>query len=199
MQYPHCCCLSPSLCQFQWVNVCLYVQIAETNPYIVDLSSHGEGMNKRQISQTYSNFRIHPVFVNVPTSARHYLQGENSLLMRSIRTLESILMVHPVQGNLTIPPMCTEYNSGSNVGKCRSPLPSQSGYDCGEFGTIPPSYIGVREVCTSSYNRLSCTLQGPNGTGIPNADYLLFVSATSTCKLNTLQCICVYDTIPVNV
>ena len=128
------------------------------------------------------------MFVNVATSARRYLQGENSLLTRSIRTLESILMVHPVQGNLRIPPMCTEYTSGVNKGKCRSPLPSQSGYDCGEFGTIPLSYIGVREVCTSSSS--TCTLQGPNGVGLPNADYLLFVSASSTCKLHCSDFVC---------
>ena len=90
-------------------------------------------------------------------------------------------MVHPVQGNLRIPPTCTKYTSGVNKGKCQSPLPSQSSYDCGIFETIPLSYIGVREVCTSSSQNLSCVLQGPDGVGIPNADYLLFVSATYIC------------------
>ena len=93
-------------------------------------------------------------------------------------------MVHPVQGNLIIPPTCTEYTSGVNKGKCRSSLPTQSSYNCGNYGTIPLSYIGVREVCTSYHRNSSCTLQGPNGVGLPNADYLLFVSASSsTCKL----------------
>ena len=114
------------------------------------------------------------------SSAMHFLQGADSLLSRSIKTLESILMVHQVQGNLRIPPMCTEFNSGVNEGKCTSPLPSQSRFNCGEFGTIPLSYIGVREVCTLSFLNSTCTLQGPNGAGLPNADYLLFVSASST-------------------
>ena len=127
------------------------------------------------------------MFTNVATSARRFVQGEDSLLTRGIRTLESILMVHPVDGNLRIPPMCSEYTFGVNRGKCISPLPSQSGYDCGEFGIIPLSYIGVREVCTTSSLSSSCTLQGPNGAGLPNADYLLFVSASSTSKYSTLN------------
>ena len=89
-------------------------------------------------------------------------------------------MVRPVQGNLTIPPMCTEYTFGLNEGKCMSPLPSQSDYVCGEFGVIPLSYIGTREVCTTSNG--PCITEGPNGPGLPNADYLLFISAYSTCK-----------------
>jgi len=89
-------------------------------------------------------------------------------------------MVHPVQGNLRIPPECTEYTSGVNMGKCRSPLPSQSNFVCGRFGTIPLSHIGVREVCTSYNQNSSCTLQGPDGVGLPNTDYLLFVSASSS-------------------
>ena len=76
--------------------------------------------------------------------------------------------------------MCREYTYGTNEGKCISPLPSQDDYECGEFGIIPLSYIGIREVCTSSYG--SCTTEGPNGPGLPNADYLLFVSASTTCE-----------------
>ena len=89
-------------------------------------------------------------------------------------------MVRPVQGNLTIPPMCTEYYYGLNEGKCVSPLPPQDDYICGEFGIIPLSYIGTREACTTPNG--SCTTEGPNGPGLPNADYLLFISAYSTCK-----------------
>ena len=134
---------------------------------------------------SYSNIRIQPVFANVSSTADPFLRGVDSPLSHAIKILESVLMVHPVQGNLRIPPMCSEYTYGVNEGKCRSPLPSQSNYDCGDFGTIPLSYIGVREVCTTSYLSSSCTLQGPNGVGLPNADYLLFVSASSTtCKFN---------------
>ena len=113
------------------------------------------------------------------------MQGENTPLSRAIETLKSILLIHPVQGNLVIPPKCTEYTYGTNEGKCIRPLPSQDDYECGEFGIIPLSYIGTREVCISSYG--SCTTEGPDGPGLPNADYLLFVSAYSTCELCLLM------------
>ena len=87
-------------------------------------------------------------------------------------------MVHPVEGNLLIPPLCDEFTVGPNVGKCRYSL--ENSYMCGELAVISQEYIGVREVCSSSDG--PCSLQGPNSTGIPGADFLLFVSASSTCE-----------------
>ena len=107
-----------------------------------------------------------------------FIQGDNTPLSRALDTLMSTLSVLPVQGNFVIPPLCTEYVFGSNEGKCIWPLPSQSDYECGEFGVIPLSYIGTREVCTTSDG--PCIIEGPDGPGIPNADYLLFVSASFT-------------------
>ena len=154
------------------------MQIVEENPYIVSLSSQGERVHKRHL--IYSNMRIHPVFTNIASTASGFIRGDNAPLSRAIDTLQSTLLVQSVQGSLTIPPMCTEYTYGLNEGKCTSPLPSQSNYKCGQFGIIQPSYIGTREVCTTSNG--SCTTEGPNGFGIPNADYVLFVSASSTCE-----------------
>ena len=154
------------------------MQIVKENPYIVSLAGQGERVHKRQTS--YSNIRIHPVFTNIASTASGFVRGDDAPLSRAIDTLQTTLLVHPVQGNLIIPPMCTEYTYGLNEGKCISPLPSQNKYKCGQFGVIPPSYIGTREVCTLSNG--SCTTEGPNGFGLPNADYLLFVSASSTCE-----------------
>ena len=78
--------------------------------------------------------------------------------------------------------MCSEYSFGRNEGKCRAPLPSQDSYRCGEFGIIPTEYIGTREVCETS-DQIDCPQDGPGGAGIPDTDYLLFVSATSTSEL----------------
>ena len=159
----------------------LILQIAERHPHMVDLVSQTRRkINKRQSSVDYSNIRIHVEYTNVDSSADSYVRGPNSVLSDSIKTLESILMVHPVQGNLIIPPMCdVTWFYDSNEGKC-SLLPYESYYECGEFATIPSSYIGTIEVCPTSYG--SCSLEGPNGSGLRNADYLLFVSATSSCK-----------------
>ena len=158
-----------------------FLQIAEKDPYRVNLASQGgKARDKRQL--TYSNIRIHPVLTYIHYSADVFVQGNDSLLSKAIDTLQSILSVHPVQGNLTLPPKCTEHTDGLNEGKCMAPLPSQDYYECGDYGVIPPEYIGTREVCDSPNG--SCTIQGPDGPGLPNADYLLFVSASSTCKFS---------------
>ena len=138
------------------------------------------GVNKRQAPGEYSNIRIHPVFVNGALLLYSQLVAQNSPFRNAIKTLSSVLMVQPVQGNLIIPPKCSEYTYGRNEGKCRYYLPSQSNLKCGEFGIIPTEYIGTREVCRSASTQSNCFEQGPNGTGIPNTDYLLFVSAVST-------------------
>ena len=95
-------------------------------------------------------------------------------------------MVRPVQGNLVIPPRCTEFGFGRNEGKCRAPLPSQNTYRCGEFGVIPTEYIGTREVC-ETFDQAECPQDGPGGPGIPNADYLLFVTASSTREYSNIR------------
>ena len=168
----------------------MFLQVAEKHPYIVNLASQGEKVHKRESG--YSNIRIHPVFTNIASTTSSFLEGDNTPLSRAIDTLQSTLLVHPVQGNLTIPPKCTEYYYGLNKGKCRQSSISSSDYRCGEFGVIPSSYIGTREVCNTSYG--SCETDGPNGPGLPNADYLLFVSASSTSKFN----LCTYDPLIIN-
>ena len=107
------------------------------------------------------------------------VQSPNSSVFSSIETLERILMVHPVQGNLIIPPLCESYHtSGANFDKCAGPI--QNNYTCGELAVFPSDYVGVIEVCP--FVNGPCALDGPNGVGIPNSDFLLFVSASSTSK-----------------
>ena len=84
------------------------------------------------------------------------------------------------EDNFILPPRCNEYTTGINKGRCEHPLPENISYTCGEFGVIPDEFIGNREVCYSQNG--SCYLNGANGTGIPNTDYLLFVSAVNTRK-----------------
>ena len=157
----------------------IFLQVAVKNPYIVNLASQRRRFHKRE-SADYSNIRIHAVFTDISSTASEFIEGDNTPLSRAIDTLQSTLLVHPVQGNLTIPPRCREYTEGSNKGKCKWPSLPISEYRCGEFGVIPQSYIGTKEVCLTSSG--SCVTRGPNGPGLPNADYLLFVSASSTSK-----------------
>lgn len=159
------------------------MQIAERNPHMVNLASQGRRVHKRQSS--YSNIRIHPVFTNgIFYNANVFLRGDDTPLARAINTIQNILLVRPVQGNLIIPPKCKEYTYGLNKGKCESPLSSQNNYKCGPYGVVPLSYIGTREVCLT-YDG-SCTTQGPDNPGLPNADYLLFISVSARTQLSFL-------------
>ena len=134
---------------------------------------------KRQSTSDYSNIRIHTMLVNISSAAESHIYGDTNTLSKAVEILESILMVNPVEGNFVVPPRCNEYTSGPNERKCVRP-PTNNSYNCGEFGVVPEEYIGTREVCLE-YDG-SCYVDGPNGTGIPNTDYLLFVSAASTSK-----------------
>ena len=88
-------------------------------------------------------------------------------------------MVNPVEDTYILSPICNEnFTTGINAGKCKDPLPEN--ISCGATLNIPDEYFSVREVCSSQDG--PCRLDGPNGTGIPNTDYLLLVSATNTCK-----------------
>ena len=158
----------------------LFVQIAERNPYIIGAPKSQSGRMKRQtFTANYSNIRIFPFLTNTDPEIASLLNETNSSLSRSIEILESILMVNPAEGNFVLPPICNEYDSGINEGSCEDSLPLNVTYNCGEFGVVPNEYIGVRAVCPANQ---SCYLDGPNGTGIPDTDYLLFVSATNTCE-----------------
>jgi len=118
------------------------------------------------------------------------VQSPNSSVFSSIETLQNILMVHPVQGNLTIPPRCERYHaSGTNFDKCASLI--QRSYRCGEMAVIPSDYVGVIEVCPSANG--PCILDGPDGVGIPDSDFLLFVSAFSTSEdISNTNLFCIY-------
>ena len=156
---------------------------------MVNLASQKETIHKRDLG--YSNIRIHPILDAGTYAYSEFVQGDDSALSRALDTLQRALLIHPVQGNLTIPPMCEEYTTGLNEGKCISPLPNQTEFQCGDLasGIVPHEYIGTREVCNSSNG--SCTVEGPDGPGLPNADYLLFVSISHTCKMHDIVCLLV--------
>ena len=85
----------------------IFLQVAVKNPCIVNLASQRRRFHKRE-SADYSNIRIHAVFTNVSSTASEFIEGDDTPLSRVIDILQSTLLVHPVEGNLTIPPKCIE-------------------------------------------------------------------------------------------
>ena len=123
---------------------------------------------------SFSPIRITPVLMEpIDSLYRDKLTSPGGPLMRVVNYLENTLRVRSIQGNIKIPQSCDEYTYGVNNGKCRR---LHTTTECGIF-TVPPQYLGTREVCSSAISTTSCYQSGRNGAGANNTDYLLFVGA----------------------
>ena len=130
------------------------------------------GHEKRSTTE-FSPIRITPHFVEPLSSTfRTQLTSQNGVLMKVLSLLSNTLQVRPIPGSFTIPPKCDEYTYGRNVGKCRNMRTTQ----CGSY-TVPSQFVGKRELCTSSSGL--CYEAGPDGAGVANTDFLLFVRTQS--------------------
>jgi len=94
--------------------------------------------------------------------------------MKVLSLISQTLLVRPISGGFTIPPECTEYTSGANVGKCRV---MHTNTRCGSY-TVPHQFVGRKKLCSSFSG--SCYDSGPDGGGVANTDFLLFVG--TKCK-----------------
>ena len=140
------------------------------------------GTSKRQ-SQEFSPIRIHTILDSSATASqksRKIFLDPYGPFQRALTVLSNALLVRPFRGNLTIPPMCTNYiTNGSNAGKCfaDSVDPATA---CGTFFNVSADLVGTIEACSTASG--SCTPAGPDGTGVAEADFVLFAGATD-CKL----------------
>ena len=125
---------------------------------------------KRQTAQEFAPIRITPYFVNQRSSSDYNITGPNGPVMRAIELLSNTLLVRPIEGNITIPPECTEWTYGRHRGKCRY---LHTNTECGIF-RVPAQFVGTREVCSSRYS-YRCYERGPDGEGASDTDFLLFV------------------------
>ena len=131
------------------------------------------GGHEKRSTTGFSPIRITPHFVEPLSSTfRTQLTSQNGVLMKVLSLLSNTLQVRPIPGSFTIPPTCDEYTYGKNVGKCRNMRTTQ----CGSY-TVPSQFVGKRELCTSPSG--SCYEAGPDGAGVANTDFLLFVRTQS--------------------
>ena len=111
-------------------------------------------------------------------------QSSISSLLEYVKLrLSTALQVVPISGNLLVPQTCTYYylSPPEFAGKCRSAAAATS---CLEVAKIPEEYMAPITL-TNSYGQSSVV---GGGTGVPNADLLIFVTAvnTSSCGSSTL-------------
>ena len=127
------------------------------------------GGHEKRSAAGFTPIRITPHFVEPLSSTfRTQLTSQNGVLMKVLSLLSNTLQVHPIPGSFTIPPKCDKHTYGKNIGKCRNLRTTQ----CGSY-TVPSQFVGKREFCTSSSG--SCYEAGPDGAGVANTDFLLFV------------------------
>ena len=147
------------------------------------VQAKGSSSTSKRQSEEFSPIRIYTVLDSSATAS----QMSNKIFVdpygpfqRALTVLSNTLLVRPFLGNLTIPPMCTNYiTNGSNAGKCfaDSVDPATA---CGLFFNVSADLVGTIEACSTASS--SCTRAGPDGSGVAEADFVLFAGATG-CKL----------------
>ena len=146
-------------------------QIAQD--HLPTVQTKGGGHEKR-LAGGVSPIRITPYFIEPLSSTfRSQLIGQTGVFMKVISLISQTLLVRKISGSFTIPPECDEYTSGANVGKCRA---MHTNTRCGSYA-VPRQFVGKRELCSSSSG--SCYDSGPDGGGVANTDFLLFVGTES--------------------
>ena len=134
-----------------------------------------DGGHEKRFAGGVSPIRITPYFIEPLSSTfRSQLIGQTGVFMKVISLISQTLFVRQISGGFTIPPECDVYTSGANVGKCRV---MHTNTRCGSY-TVPRQFVGKRELCSSPSG--SCYDSGPDGGGVANTDFLLFVG--TECK-----------------
>ena len=128
------------------------------------------GGHEKRFAGGFSPIRITPHFIEPLSSTfRSQLITQTGVLMKVLSLISQTLLVRPISGGFTIPPGCNKYTYGANTGKCRY---MHTTTRCGSI-TVPRQFVGKRELCSSSSG--SCYDSGPDGGGVANTDFLLFV------------------------
>ncbi|RHY69091.1 hypothetical protein DYB28_000956 [Aphanomyces astaci] len=137
-----------------------------------------------------SPLRVVPYFDNVTLGA--LLADKRSLVIdylvpAAVSFWSQALRVIPVQGSLFAAPPCTSaWNTVPST--CANLAPSSY---CFEM-PYPPEHYSPLRVCSTCLSAGcatgNCTVVRPNNTGIPNADMVMYIRATTTsrCTDNTL-------------
>ena len=143
----------------------------------------GSSTTTKRQNQQFSPIRIHPVLNPSATASPRLSQiftDPYGPFQRTLDVLSGALLVRPIQGNLTIPPTCTNSIAhGSNAGKCFTDS-VDVGTTCGSLFNVPADLAGTIEACNTTNG--PCTNVGPNGPGVAETDFVLFAGATN-CKL----------------
>ncbi|XP_011406415.2 PREDICTED: leishmanolysin-like peptidase [Amphimedon queenslandica] len=110
----------------------------------------------------------------IPSSVRDRIQ--NSIVPKLKTFFESLLMVRPTQAPILLQRSCTggSYYPTNINNTIRCAYTCQSSTTCGQT-TVPSDHLKACIQCNGNSN--TCTKTGSDGSGISNADMILYVSA----------------------
>lgn len=101
--------------------------------------------------------------------------------------LKQAILVEPLQVNLRFRPSCTI--SSDNSSECDCGVGTNSTLYCGPHVTIPVEHVGMAAV----QSNMTC---GLNGTGVENADTVIYVTAISDGKIRYIHYIATDQSVP---
>eukprot|EP01135_Chromosphaera_perkinsii_P009019 Nk52_evm37s1569 gene=Nk52_evmTU37s1569 len=131
--------------------------------------------------QDYQNIRITPVLVgpfDMSLEKQQYL--EKTVMPLAVAQLQIALGVRPIKTRLWLDrgdfECAGRWTSGVNSGKCAVKRQT-SNVMCGSYIKVPDDHLGELEICPSSSDPNSCYMDGQRGQGMPNTDFILYVTA----------------------
>lgn len=110
-------------------------------------------------------------------------------LQQAVDLLSEALSVHRVQGKFRIEPnfaCSTTFACGGGTCSCDAASTTITPRTCGALLTIPDEHIGAVPACNASVSQ--CVLVGPNGAGLDDTDFALYVTAIQTGIQHSASC-----------
>ena len=131
----------------------------------------------RNVQQTPRPIRIETVLM-ANVSEIPSVFASNGTLSAAIELISESLSVQPSNERLLFTPPCVDETNNSTLCEegANCTCTNLTTLRCGPYATVLDDHIGVRSVCDGNG---TCSLQGPNGTGLADVDFALYVTALS--------------------
>ena len=135
----------------------------------------------------FDSIRITPYFVNdrIDASLPAEVFGPEGPLERALVLISQSLSVRRLQGNLVFEPTVSCSNetdvciTAGGSCSCNSAAAVMPFLVCAEV-LIPDDHIGTAELQICNTDTLQCETVGPNGAGLVDTDFVLYVAALQT-------------------
>lgn len=141
----------------------------------MELDLGNVNIREKRAASVYQGIRIksHALMdsVNISPEVMGFLV---TALNAASQYLEQAILVEPLQVNLRFRPNCTI--SSDNSSECDCGVGTNSTLHCWPHVTIPAEHVGMATV----QSNMTC---GLNGTGVENADTVIYVTAISDGKI----------------